>query len=273
MTTILFVPGAWITPAFYQPFIHALSHASYDVQYAGYPSLDPEEPLTATCQVDSDAVTDILQSLVEDEGKDVVVFMHSYGGMPGSAAASGLSKVQRVQEGKTGGVIGLLYLGAFVVPEGHSCAGLQGGALPPWILLDQVRGQFQNYHLKDSRFTNLLQPYPNVNVVDDPVKNFAADVNHGLVKKLTKSVKPHSNIAFTSTQPHPAWADQEFEGRLGFIVTTEDAAVPKEAQTGMMAATQKAWIVKEIASSHCAPFINRINETVGLIREIIDQFL
>ncbi|KXG52195.1 uncharacterized protein PGRI_084790 [Penicillium griseofulvum] len=253
MTTILFVPGAWITPAFYQPFIHALSHASYDVQYAGYPSLDPEEPLTATCQVDSDAVTDILQSLVEDEGRDVVVFMHSYGGMPGSAAASGLSKVQRAQEGKTGGVIGLLYLGAFVVPEGHSCAGLQGGALPPWILLDQ--------------------PEPNVNIVDDPVKNFAADVNHGLVKKLTKSVKPHSNIAFTSTQPHPAWADQEFEGRLGFIVTTEDAAVPKEAQTGMMAATQKAWIVKEIASSHCAPFINRINETVGLIREIIDQFL
>ncbi|KAJ5210070.1 hypothetical protein N7491_009882 [Penicillium cf. griseofulvum] len=253
MTTILFVPGAWITPAFYQPFIHALSHAHYDVHYAGYPSLDPKEPLTATCQVDSDAVTNILHSLVEDEGKDVVVFMHSYGGMPGSAAASGLSKVQRVQEGKTGGVIGLLYLGAFVVPEGHSCAGLQGGNLPPWILLDQ--------------------PYPNVNIVDDPVKNFAADVNQDLVKSLTRSVKPHSNIAFTSTQPHPAWADQEFEGRLGFIVTTEDAAVPKEAQTGMMAATQKAWIVKEIASSHCAPFLNRIGETVGLIREIIDQFL
>ncbi|OQE36733.1 hypothetical protein PENCOP_c011G06559 [Penicillium coprophilum] len=253
MTSILFVPGAWITPAFYQPFIHALTVASYDVHYAGYPSLNPKDPLVANCQADTEAITDVLQSLVEDEGKDVVVFMHSYGGMPGSAAASGLAKSQRMKEGKTGGVIGLLYLGAFIVAEGLSCAGLQGGELPPWILLDQ--------------------PSPNVNVVDDPIKNFAADVDSVSANSLTNSLKPHSNLAFTSPQPHPAWADEAFNGRLGFIVTTEDAAVPKAAQSGMMAATEKDWIVKEVASSHCAPFLNRIGETVGLIREIIDQFL
>ncbi|KAJ5153864.1 uncharacterized protein N7500_009303 [Penicillium coprophilum] len=229
MTSILFVPGAWITPAFYQPFIHALTVASYDVHYGGYPSLNPKDPLVADCQADTEAITDILQSLV-DEGKDVVVFMHSYGGMPGSAAASGLAKSQRVKEGKSGGVIGLLYLGAFI-------------------------------------------PSPNVNVVDDPIKNFAADVDPVLANSLTRSLKPHSNLAFTSPQPHPAWADEAFNGRLGFIVTTEDAAVPKAAQSGMMAATEKAWIVKEVASSHCAPFLNRIGETVELIREIIDQFL
>ncbi|KAJ5520831.1 hypothetical protein N7463_001284 [Penicillium fimorum] len=253
MTTILFVPGSWITPAFYQPFIHALTDASYEVHYAGYPSLDPEDPLVDNCQADTDAVSDILQSLVEDEGKDVLVFMHSYGGMPGSAAASGLAKWQRAQEGKTGGVIGLLFLGAFVVAEGLSCADLQGGNLPPWILLDQ--------------------PSANVNIVDDPIGNFAADVDADLAKSLTSSLKPHSNLAFTSPQPHPAWADEAFNRRLGFIVTTEDIAVSKEAQYGMMAATEKAWIVKEIASSHCAPFLNRMDETVGLTREIIDQFL
>lgn len=75
---------------------------------------------------------------MEDEGKDVVLFMHSYGGMPGAAAATGLAKSQRAQEGKAGGVIGLLFLGAFLVPEGLSYAGLQGGNLPPWILVDQV---------------------------------------------------------------------------------------------------------------------------------------
>lgn len=142
MTTILFVPGAWITKAFYEPFLQALKTAGYDVRYAGYPSLDPKEsdPSTIDCHADTEAITAVLRPLVEDEGKDVLLFMHSYAGMPGAAAATGLAKSQREQEGKAGGVIGLLFLGAFVVPEGLSCAGLQGGNLPPWILLDQVGG-------------------------------------------------------------------------------------------------------------------------------------
>ncbi|KAK4869228.1 hypothetical protein LT330_006228 [Penicillium expansum] len=253
MTTILIVPGAWIAPAFYRPFIQALTVAGYDVHFAGYPSFNPEDPSATTCQTDADAITVPLKSLVEDEGKDVLVFMYSYGGMPGAAAATGLAKSQRAQEGKPGGVIGLLFLASFIVPEGLSCAGLQGGNLPPWILVDQ--------------------PSANLNIVDDLIHNFAADVDPALVQSLTAEVKPHSTLSFTSPQPHPAWADEAFQGRLAFIVTTEDRAVPKEAQFGMMAATQKTWIVKELASSHCAPFLNRIEETVGLTREIIDQFL
>lgn len=138
MTTILIVPGAWIAPAFYRPFIQALIVAGYYVHFAGYPSFNPEDPSTTTCQTDADAITAPLKSLVEDEGKDVLVFMYSYGGMPGAAAATGLAKSQRAQEGLPGGVIGLLFLASFIVPEGLSCAGLQGGNLPPWILVDQV---------------------------------------------------------------------------------------------------------------------------------------
>ena len=137
MTTIVFVPGAWISKAFYKPFLQALTSAGYDVHYADYPSFDPKDPSTTDCHADTEAIRAILNPLV-DEGKDVLLFLHSYGGMPGAAAATGLAKMQRAQEGKLGGVIGLLFLGAFVVPEGLSCAGLLGGNLPPWILLDQV---------------------------------------------------------------------------------------------------------------------------------------
>ncbi|KAG0154637.1 hypothetical protein PDIDSM_205 [Penicillium digitatum] len=253
MTTILIVPGAWIAPAFYRPFIQALEVAGYDVHFAGYPSFNSEEPYANNCQADADAVTAPLKSLVEGEGKDVLVFMYSYGGMPGAAAATGLAKSQRAQEGKAGGIIGLLFLAAFVVPEGISCAGIQGGNLPPWILTDQ--------------------PRVNLNIADDAINRFAADVNPKLAQSLIAEVKPHSTMSFTSPQPHPVGADKAFQGRLAFIVTTEDRAVLKEAQYGMMAATQKKWIVKELASSHCAPFLDRIDETVGLTREIIDQLL
>ncbi|THC88927.1 hypothetical protein EYZ11_011628 [Aspergillus tanneri] len=241
MTTILFVPGAWITPAFYQPFLQALTDARYDVRYANYPSLDPKDPSAADCLADTKAIASVLTPIVEDECKDVLVLMHSYAGMPGAAAAAGLAKSQRAQKGKTGGVIGLLFLGAFVVPESLSCAGLQGGNLPPWILLDN--------------------PSANLNIPDDPVNNFAADVDPGLTQSLAANIKPHSTLSFTSSQPYPAWAEEAFQGRLAFIVTTEDRAVPKEAQYGMMAATQQPWIVKEIPSSHCGPFLDRIDKT------------
>lgn len=118
-----------------------------------------------------------------------------------------------------------------------------------------------------------MQPSANLNVADDTINNFAADVDLALVQSLTAELKPHSTLSFTTPQPHQAWADETFQGRLAFIVTTEDRVVPKEAQFGMMASTQKAWIVKELGSSHCAPFVNRIDETVGLTREIIDQLL
>lgn len=142
MTTVLFVPGAWLARAFYEPFLQALMFAGYDVRYASYPSLDPADPCTTDCHADAKAIAAVLHPLVEREGKDVLLFLHSYAGMPGAAAATGLAKSQRAREGKVGGVIGLLFLGAFVVPEGLSCAGLQGGSLPPWILLDQVRELF-----------------------------------------------------------------------------------------------------------------------------------
>lgn len=116
------------------------------------------------------------------------------------------------------------------------------------------------------------QPSANLNIPDDAINNFAADVDPKLTKSLPVNLKPHATLAFKSPQPHPAWADEAFQGRLAFIVTPEDRAVPKEAQFGMMAATQQPWIVKELASSHAAPFLNRIDETVGLTREVIGQF-
>ncbi|KAJ5713650.1 uncharacterized protein N7483_010831 [Penicillium malachiteum] len=250
MTTILFVPGAWITIAAYEPFMQALRAEGHDVRYAGYPSLDPKNPSTQDCQTDTQAIAAVLRPLVE-EGKDVLLVLHSYAGMPGAAAAVGLSRSQRAKEGQSGGVFGLVFIGAFVVPEGLSCAGLQGGNLPPWILLDK--------------------PLPHLNIADDPAGNFAADMDPDSMKSLMAELRSHATLAFTSPQPHPAWADEEFEGRSAFIVTANDRAVPKEAQFGMMAATQKTWIVKEIEAGHCSPFFNKKQETVALIQEILKE--
>lgn len=136
---IIFVPGAWIPKTSYASFLHALEKEGFTVHYASYPSFDPVDSLNASCERDAEVIrNDVIKPLVEDQGQEVVVLMHSYASMPGSAAASGLSKTERIRNGQSGGVIGLICIGAFLVPQGLSCAGLQGGKLPDWILLDQV---------------------------------------------------------------------------------------------------------------------------------------
>lgn len=90
---------------------------------------------------------------------------------------------------------------------------------------------------------------------------------------MAAQLKPHSNLAFTSHQPRPAWDEPGFEGRCGCIVTGDDKAVPRDAQYGMIAATGKEWIVKEmVGSSHMAPFLTRIDACVQLFSDILASF-
>lgn len=138
--TILFIPGAWFHPSTYDSFISHLQKLSFPTVYASYPSLDPSHPATADAANDTETVLKgSLLPLIENEGKDVVVVMHSYGGLPGSSAARGLSKAQRSGEGKKGGVVGLIHISGFVLPGGASVADGQGGELPAWVKQNEVR--------------------------------------------------------------------------------------------------------------------------------------
>ena len=138
--TILFIPGAWLHLSTYDTFISLLQDSSFPTIYAAYPSLDPSDPANADAAADThDVLEESLFPLIENEGKDVVIVMHSYGGVPGSAAAKGLSKVRRSQEGKRGGVVGLIHISGFVLPGGASVADGQRGQLPEWVKENEVR--------------------------------------------------------------------------------------------------------------------------------------
>ena len=125
--------------AAYSHFLKELSTAGYATSADAYPSIDPLDPWTADCAADAAHIlNNSIIPLIEQDGRDIVLLMHSYASMPGIAAAKGYSKSQRALEGKKGGVVGLICMSAFLVPEGVSCAGTQGGKLPSWILLDNV---------------------------------------------------------------------------------------------------------------------------------------
>ena len=118
-----------------------------------------------------------------------------------------------------------------------------------------------------------LQPVPGLNIPQDPKGILYEDVPSAVAEEQISLLKPHANLAFKSPQPPLAWSDGTFKGRLGYIVTTKDVAVPVQAQQAMMAGTEQEWIVKEIKCGHNAPFLDRISEAISHIDDMVRYFL
>jgi pimeloyl-ACP methyl ester carboxylesterase len=132
-TTIVLVHGAWHSPACFDDLVTLLHGHGYETRAVQLPTAGKD--LNATPIEDAVAIQETTRALAE-EGKDIVLVMHSYGGFVGTASAKGLLKKDRQVEGKQGGIIHLVYLAAFLVDEGKSLGEALGGAVPDWIKLE-----------------------------------------------------------------------------------------------------------------------------------------
>lgn len=128
--TIVFVPGAF-------QLAFTMELLSQHVQQAGYPTrIKSQETVNQPTLSIQDDVTalqnEVLFPLIHEQGKDIVLYLQSYAGFPGSAAIKELSKAERLDAGKQGGIVGLIYQSAFVPREGQTLYGMIGGSPAPW---------------------------------------------------------------------------------------------------------------------------------------------
>lgn len=108
---IVLVPGAWHSPDAYAPMTRLLVEAGYAVNGVKLPSVGAD-PALQSWDEDVAAIRKALSEAV-DAGRDVVVMVHSYGGLPASEAVRGLAKKDREKEGKGSGVVRLVYMCSF----------------------------------------------------------------------------------------------------------------------------------------------------------------
>lgn len=137
--TIVGVPGAWHSAECFEDVRARFEAQGYSFVSRNAPSIQAEKALTATADEDAQFVRNEVLLPLLDDGKDVVVLMHSYGGVYGSAAVEGLSKTERLQKGEKGGVVALIYVSAVVPTVGKSCIEMMGttvDALPSFVNYD-----------------------------------------------------------------------------------------------------------------------------------------
>lgn len=108
--TILFVPGAWHSPEAFGQVISLLEKEAYKGIGISLPSVGADPPLKDISE-DVKAIAKVIASEVDQE-HDVVVVVHSYGGVPGCEAIKGFTRADQVAKGKKGGVVKLLFISA-----------------------------------------------------------------------------------------------------------------------------------------------------------------
>jgi hypothetical protein len=134
---IVIVPGASQNPAHYGHLTHLLQLAGYPVLSALLPSAGAAGNVTV--EDDAAYIRDkMLLPILDHEGHDVIMLLHSYSSVPGSAAANGLSNVERATEAKKTSVLGQIDLAAILakVGDGTDILGTFGGHYPPHIKAD-----------------------------------------------------------------------------------------------------------------------------------------
>jgi predicted alpha/beta hydrolase len=122
--SILLVPGSFVPSYLYQPILDSVSREGYEIRGLHLPSigrssLQGRESPAPTMYDDAEFIAEEAGKLA-DQGKDVVVIGHSYGGVPVSQSPKRLGKAERNAQGKTGGIVRLAYITSLVPAIGKS---------------------------------------------------------------------------------------------------------------------------------------------------------
>ncbi|KAI9661131.1 MAG: hypothetical protein M1821_009458 [Bathelium mastoideum] len=239
-------PGAFHLQDCLQPLICELEAHGYGAKSATLSTTDSKD---GTIEDDVNMMRNILMPLIDQDHK-VVLVLHSYAGLPGSVAIGGLSKSEMQAKGSSGGLIGVIYMCAFIPREGISSLDAIGGKLLDWVVPDDTNEMLRAI---------------------TPEKIFYQDCPPRLTTEAVAKLKGHSPVCLTEKLPPVYYNKKQFDGRRAYIRCTEDAALLPPFQDALMEDSGVRWIVKEVAAGH-SPFMSKPKELVQALNELVSEF-
>lgn len=258
-TTFIIVPGAWHPASSLEPIMEPLRAAGYNVTGIDLASFGAEPPLN-DFKADIDLVSNAIEDAAE-KGQDVVVFMHSYGGVVGTEACRGLGKKERKASGKEGGVIRLIFCTAFLVDEGESAEINQFGQTDIIALGVSIMDVLNN---KPLPWFIVSDNGARVEV-DKPEDVFYNDLSREEAQKCIDKLAHHSYRCLGNKLTYAAYKDIP----TTYLYCAKDNAIPLFAQQKMVKDAQILGVDVDtltLESSH-SPFLSMPDEVVAACRE------
>ncbi|KAJ9607742.1 hypothetical protein H2200_007820 [Cladophialophora chaetospira] len=213
---IVIVPGSFSPASFYADLVTALQSYGHEAIAETLLS-SARSPLrgekAATMQEDAEFFHDIAERLA-DQGRDVVILTHSYGGLPGTECSKGLSKEERRAAGKPGGISRFVYVTSVVPPPGKSLKDLMGDLVPSFI---NVEGEFMSH------------------VIEESAKLTFSDMPLEEGMEWVKKMPYHSAPSFEGQLTYPGYNNIP----VSFIFCDKDVILPPEFQTSVIESIEK----------------------------------
>jgi len=244
LPAIVLVPGAFHHPSQYAHLQSILEEAGHQTTTVDLPSTGGPRPLENALP-DFEAVRLACNKYI-NTGSDVILAMHSYGGVAGSGGAKGL-RPQDTANGK--GIIALVYYAAFVLDENSSLVDAFGGGHAPWARLYKEIG-------------SAGWMYPNNNPFE-PGTLFYNDCSEEVQDENVSKLRVWSEAAAHTEMPYAAWKEIE----SSYLVCTLDNACPAKPVQEMFAEKIRgvSGRVEYMEASH-SPFLSKPGELAIFIR-------
>jgi len=245
----VFVPGAWHGPGTWSKVSSLLKEQGYNSISITLPTTSGDS--SAAFGDDVEATQQAIQAETS-QGRNVVVVVHSYGGVVGQSAMKGFTRQKdaAAPSTRTGYVTGLIVIASGFAQPGMAFLDGFGGNPPP------------TWRMDPSGFAEIQVPARELFYHDLPAAEGDEWVAK-LRKQSTKAFTEGRDVMYAGWQHVPVW----------MLITTEDKALPVEAQkmfVGMVEDSADV-TVREIATGH-SPMLSKAEEVVDFILEATKHF-
>ncbi|EXJ56910.1 hypothetical protein A1O7_07254 [Cladophialophora yegresii CBS 114405] len=210
--SILLIPGSFALPEFYEPVFELVRAKGYDIRGLHKPTVglsarQPRPGAPPTMYDDAAYIAGEAEKLA-DEGKDVILVPHSYGGVPASQSTKGLSKKERQEAGKPGGIVSIAYLTCLTPALGQTAKDVLA-TVPPET---QINLTEDGWMIHDPPEASAALSFS-----DLPLEEGTAWVN---------KFPQHSAISFVNELTHAGYKDVD----VSYLVCEKDLVIPPAIQ-------------------------------------------
>ena len=253
--TIVIYPGAYHYTKHYSTLINLLRDRGYEVVAVEHKSIfnnsQRDTPHAQSHHDDAAQLRSAVTQLIE-QGRDVLVWCHSYGGIPTTEALAGLGKPKVAEASKVGGVTHIIYCCAFVVQSGQSLADV-ATRFPEGV---------PSHWAETVNYNGLTQKVADEQTVTDAIYH---DVDPAVARSAYGTLGYMPLGVFISPQVNVA--HQEIP--CTYILCEADRVVKVEVQEAM---TKEAGItdVVRFPGSH-SPFLTRPGEVADVVERIMKE--
>ncbi|OJD14079.1 hypothetical protein AJ78_05556 [Emergomyces pasteurianus Ep9510] len=249
--TIVFVPGAFHTPAIFDPVLPFLHGAGYSTTAVYLPSIGVS-PGIPDLSPDVEALRVVVGGLAE-MGREILIVAHSYGGVPTTESLKGLSKKEREAEGQAGGVISLLFISGHLPRKGKP-------AIEIWKDISPEE------EASPSIVKNAPSEDPTSALPENPIEAFYHDVEPAVAKYYASLLRRQSlgpvitTITYESYRHIPS----------AYLLLANDRAICLAKQRRIAKDAGIENLLGPMNSAH-SPFLSQPEEVSNFIRKVAGE--